>query len=574
MSKVIIRREVAGDLSGLSDLHPLLQRVYAARQITSSDEVDCELKGLLPYKDLLNIDEAAKRLVKAVTTQERILIVGDFDADGATSTALAVSALRSFGAQYVRYLVPNRFAFGYGLTPEIVDVAKDQSPDLLITVDNGISSVAGVARAKELGIDVLITDHHLPGDQIPEASVIVNPNQAGDLFPSKCLAGVGVIFYTMLALRSELKNMGWFEKINRECPNMAQFLDLVALGTVADVVPLDKNNRILVQQGLRRIRAGYTCPGILALLSVADKSRDSISATDLGFAVGPRLNAAGRLEDMSLGISCLLSRDPNSAHRKAKKLDHLNKERRAIETQMKKEAFDVIDQLHLDHQLPIGICLFDETWHQGIIGLVAARVKEKVSRPVIAFAKVSDDVLKGSARSVKGLHIRDVLDNIAKGYPHLLTKFGGHAMAAGLSIHPDSYDEFSTVFSNEVGKMITEADLQDHIETDGELQTDEFTLDVAELLRSAGPWGQNFPEPRFDGIFKLIDQHIVGRRHLKMVLQIPATDIMLEAIAFNMDTDIWPNHNCDSAHVVYRLDINEFNGRRKLQLLVEEIEAL
>jgi single-stranded-DNA-specific exonuclease len=574
MSKVIVRRELAADLSGLADLHPLLQRVYAARQVTSSDEVDCELKGLLPYTDMLNIEAAAKRLAKAVSTQERILIVGDFDADGATSTVLAVSALRSFGAQYVRYLVPNRFAFGYGLTPEIVDVAKDQSPDLLITVDNGISSVAGVERAKELGIDVLITDHHLPGDHVPEGCIIVNPNQKGDLFSSKSLAGVGVIFYAMLALRSELKNMNWFEKINRECPNMAQYLDLVALGTVADVVPLDKNNRILVQQGLRRIRAGYTCAGILALLSVADKSRESISATDLGFAIGPRLNAAGRLEDMSLGISCLLSRDPNSAHRKAKKLDHLNKERRAIETQMKREAFDVIDQLNFDRKLPIGVCLLDETWHQGIIGLVAARVKEKVSRPTIAFAKVSPDTLKGSARSVKGLHIRDVLDNIAKANPHLLTKFGGHAMAAGLSIHPDNYEEFSKVFAEEVGKILSEDDLQDRIETDGELVSDDFTLDIAELLRSAGPWGQNFPEPRFDGIFQLVDQHIVGRRHLKMTLQIPSTDIFIDGIAFNVDADKWPNFNCQQAHVVYRLDINEFNGRRKLQLLVEDLEAL
>ena len=571
MEKIIVRREIPQDYPHLDHLPPLLKRIYSARNIATANELSKELKQLLPFSSLLGMDTATVRLVTALEKQQHILVVGDFDADGATSTALAVSALEAFGAKQVSYLVPNRFEYGYGLTPEIVAVAKQKNPDLLITVDSGISSHAGVRHANALGIDVIITDHHLPGKELPPAGAIVNPNQPGDPFPSKCLAGVGVIFYVMLALRTHLNDTGWFEKQGLACPNMAQFLDLVALGTVSDVVPLDGNNRILVYQGLGRIRSGKTRLGIQALLQVSGRQRNTLCAADLGFAVGPRLNAAGRLDDMTVGIACLLAKDECLALTLAQQLDELNKERRVIEQHMQQEANVVVEKLHLDKQLPHGLCLYYPEWHQGVVGLVASRVKEKVYRPVIAFAKVDEETLKGSARSIAGLHICDVLGRIATKYPELISKFGGHAMAAGLSLRLDQYETFKAIFAAEVSEHVDEEDLQPKLISDGELAVEEFTLETAQLLQEAGPWGQGFPEPLFDGTFKLIGQRIVGQRHLKVILQAPGSDHYLDGIVFNVNMDQWPNYRCDHVYIVYRMDINYYQGRCKLQLLVEEI---
>ncbi|HLD84824.1 MAG TPA: single-stranded-DNA-specific exonuclease RecJ, partial [Coxiellaceae bacterium] len=449
----------------------------------------------------------------------------------------------------------------YGLTPEIVDVAKTKSPDVIITVDNGIASVDGVARANALDIDVIVTDHHLQGTQLPDAFAIVNPNRKDDPFASKALAGVGVIFYVMCALRAALHST----------INMAQFLDLVALGTVADVVPLDKNNRILVHQGLQRIRAGFACAGITALLKVAHREPLKIAAMDLGFSVGPRLNAAGRLDDMSLGIACLLSDNADDAFDKAKQLDALNIERRAIETDMKQQAFHIVDALDLNDALPIGLCLYDESWHQGVVGLVASRVKDKFNRPVIAFAKADEKILKGSARSVKGVHIRDVLDEIATQNPAVLSKFGGHAMAAGLSIAEKDFKLFCDLFSKTVSRYLTKDQLEFVIETDGELQHSDFTLENASIMKAAGPWGQQFPEPLFDGEFEILSQRLVGERHLKMTLKPKTGQFPIEAIAFQVDTDKWPNHRRTHATMAYRLDTNEYQGRSSLQLVVEAL---
>ena len=448
MKKHLIRRSLPSDYAAqLPSLPSLLQRVYAARDVRSMADIDRSLASLLPYKELLDIDKAASRLADAIMHDEKLLVIGDFDADGATSTALAVSALRSFGANNVDFLVPNRFTFGYGLTPEIVDVAKTRSPDVIVTVDNGIASIDGVARANSYGIDVVVTDHHLQGAQLPDAFAIVNPNRKDDLFLSKSLAGVGVIFYVMCATRAALTSRDYFSKNNIQKPNMAELLDLVALGTVADVVPLDKNNRILVYQGLARIRSGNARPGIRALLQIAGRPAEKLSSMDLGFSIGPRLNAAGRLDDMSLGISCLLETHFDLALDYAKQLDQLNYERRAIESDMKQQAFELVDKLDLEKQLPLGVCLYEESWHQGVIGLVASRVKDKLNRPTIAFAKADEHTLKGSARSVNGVHIRDVLDSIATQHPEILSKFGGHAMAAGLTIKLKDFPLFCALFS-------------------------------------------------------------------------------------------------------------------------------
>lgn len=555
----------------LAGLPAILQRIYAARDVQVLADIDRSLTALLPYQDLLDIDQAVSRLAAAIAQDEAILVIGDFDADGATSTALAVSALRAFGAKHVDFLVPNRFTFGYGLTPEIVNVAKTKSPRVIVTVDNGIASIDGVACANAAGIDVVITDHHLQGKTLPQAYAIVNPNRQDDPFPSKSLAGVGVIFYVMLALRAKLVADGFFIKKNIDKPNMADFLDLVALGTVADVVPLDKNNRILVHQGLQRIRANKARPGIGALLQIAGRDPEKLVAMDLGFSIGPRLNAAGRLDDMTLGINCLLETNMSAALVKAKQLDALNIERRAIEMDMKEQAFSIIDKLDLQKQLPIAIALYDENWHQGVIGLVASRVKDKVNRPTIAFAKADDDTLKGSARSVKGVHIRDVLDAIATQHPHLLKKFGGHAMAAGLSIALKDLPEFSRVFAEVVATLVTEEALCHVIETDGELLANEFTLQTAELMREAGPWGQQFPEPLFDGEFEIVSQRLVGEQHLKFTVKHPQNPYPLEAIAFQVDLNLWPNHRCQRIKMAYRLDKNTFQGRSSLQLIADAI---
>ena len=576
MQKKIIRRDVDATKSFVSqNLHPILQRVYAVRGVTTDVELERGLERLLPFHELLNIDKAAARLAEALQKQERILIVGDFDADGATSTALAMRALQAFGALHLDFLVPNRFAFGYGLTPELVQVAvTDYTPALIITVDNGIASHAGVTAAKAAGIAVIVTDHHLPALTLPDADVIVNPNQPDDKFPSKNLAGVGVIFYVMLALRRQLTTLNWFAENAIPEPNMSRFLDLVALGTVADVVPLDHNNRILVFQGLRRIRAGQCVPGISALLELAGRNQQRLVATDLGFVVGPRLNAAGRLDDMALGINCLLCDDAGQSREMASVLNDLNDERRVIEQDMQEQALTILNRMQPEQKaMPVGICLFDEQWHQGVIGILASRIKEKFHRPVIAFAPSTGEEIKGSARSIPGLHIRDALAQIAVQYPTLIDKFGGHAMAAGLTLSRGAFNDFAKAFDEVVTAQLTEAQLHNFLVSDGELAENELTLDVAEVLRNAGPWGQAFPEPVFDGDFQILEQRVVGSRHLKMVLT--KTNFQpIDAIAFNVDLNMWPNHRCERIHAAFRVDVNEFRGRRTVQLIIEQLAAL
>ncbi|MDH5181470.1 MAG: single-stranded-DNA-specific exonuclease RecJ [Gammaproteobacteria bacterium] len=571
----IKRRQISSLSTGLPpELHPVLQRVYAARQVTDAAQLEHNLKHLLPWQQLKDIDRAVALLVQVLRENQRILIIGDFDSDGATSSALAVKALQAFGAQQVDFLVPNRFEYGYGLTPEIVEVALTRQPDLIITVDNGISSLQGVAVAKQHGVRVLITDHHLPADQLPAADAIVNPNQPGDTFPGKSMAGVGVIFYVMMALRAALREQGWFEEQGINEPNLATFLDLVALGTVADVVPLDYNNRILVAQGLARIRAGQCCHGIAALLTVSGRSKEKISTTDIGFCVAPRLNAAGRLDDMSIGISCLLSETVDGAMTLARELDHLNRERREIEQGMREQAFAWLEtQTMAETTLPVALCLYEADWHEGVIGILAARVKDKWHRPVIAFAATDNGMIKGSARSIPGLHIRDALDAVAAHHPGLITKFGGHAMAAGLTIAEKDFPDFRQAFCAEVARHLSEEDLQGQVLSDGELHAAELTLELAENLREGGPWGQGFPEPVFDGVFEIINRRIVGEKHLKLELRPADGRQLMDAIAFNtVDTD-WPA-DVSRVELAYKLDVNEFQGVKRAQLLVEHIEPV
>ncbi len=570
--KKIIRREAVMQDAIEHDLHPLLQRIYAARGVKSVAELDRSLEKLLPYQSMLGIDHAVSLLADTIIQQQSILIVGDFDADGATSTAVAIRALKSFGATQVDFLVPNRFAFGYGLTPELVEVAKKNQPYLIVTVDNGIANHAGVLTAKQAGIKVIVTDHHLPAETLPDADAIVNPNQLGDLFPSKHIAGVGVIFYVMLALRRYLLEKNWFAEKQIPEPNMSRLLDIVALGTVADVVALDHNNRIMVYQGLRRIRAGHCIAGITALLEISQRSPHRLQAADLGFAVAPRLNAAGRLDDMSLGIECLLTDDLTRARDIAQLLNQLNDERRVIEQDMQDQALQILKKIHPETKKNLnGICLFDEEWHQGVIGILAGRIKDRFHRPVIVFALANETELKGSARSIAGVHIRDVLADMATRYPELIHKFGGHAMAAGLTIQRASFDIFSTVFNEIITAKLSEMDLQNALLSDGELHSDELSLEIAEILREAGPWGQSFPEPIFDGTFQILEQRLVGSRHLKMTLS--KNNQLIDAIAFNIDINQWPNYRCEFINVAYRIDINEFRGKRSVQLIIEHLET-
>ena len=566
------------DLSGCDfadQLDPLLQRIYQSRGIDSQASLDRRLNCLPEPQSMTGLDAATQRLVTAAKKQQSVLIVGDFDADGATSSALMVLGLRAMGFQSVDFLVPNRFDYGYGLTPEIVDLAAEKSPDLIITVDNGISSVEGVARANKLAIEVIVTDHHLPGTQLPDAVAIVNPNQQDCDFPSKNLAGVGVAFYLLIALRTELRQQQWFDQQQIAEPNLSQWLDLVALGTVADVVPLDQVNRALVHQGLLRIRSGHSRPGIQALLRIAGKNPARLVATDLGFALGPRLNAAGRLDDISLGIQCLLCDDPQQALHTAQALDELNQDRKSIETGMQQQALAIVEQLGLDDKsMPAALCLFQPDWHQGVVGLLASRIKEKYHRPVVAFARGDNGDLKGSCRSIPGLHIRDTLDAVATQNPGLITKFGGHAMAAGLSLNEDKLSEFEQAFEQQVAQLVTEDDLQARLITDGCLEAQQLSMHTAEMLRDAGPWGQLFPEPCFQGDFRIVQQRIVGERHLKLVLA-PHNqpEIAIDAIWFNIDTARWPNPEAETVHCVYRLDVNEFRGLESLQLMVQHLQA-
>lgn len=573
----------------LADIHPVLSSIYQARGILSSDEMNHELKDLLPFHSLFDIEKAASIIADAITAQQRILIVGDFDADGATSTALAIRALRLFGAHEPCYLVPNRFEYGYGLTPEIVEVAQHMQPQLLITVDNGISSIEGVKAAKNAGIKVVVTDHHLAADELPVADAIVNPNQPACQFQSKAACGCAVIFYVMTAVRIELRKRGWFAQ--RQEPNMAQFLDLLALASVADVVPLDKNNRILIEQGLKRIRAGKAIAGIQALLKVGGKNAANLVASDLGFAIGPRLNAAGRLDDMSTGIECLLTDNMALAQQYAEELNNLNEERKNIEQGMQQQAMNWLQANNLaqfdtqsgnQDDRPWGQCIYDADWHQGVIGILASRIKDKLHRPVIAFANAelaeglpaSEQEIKGSARSIPGLHIRDALDILAKRHPEILTKFGGHAMAAGLSIKLAHYPAFQREFDVICRELMTKDQLDQVIQSDGELGESDFNLNLAGLIKYAGPWGQQFPEPIFDGCFQIINQKIVGTNHLKLTLGILGTQLCVDAIAFNINLDDWPDESCQQIECAYQLDINEFRGAQTVQLLIRHIRKL
>ncbi|WP_339487426.1 single-stranded-DNA-specific exonuclease RecJ [Pseudomonas sp. EL_65y_Pfl2_R95] len=565
-------RPLPDTLPDLGSLPPLLTRLYAARGVQSIAELDKGLARLIPYQQLKGMEAAVDLLVTGLEQRQRMLIVGDFDADGATASTVGVLGLRMLGAAHVDYLVPNRFEYGYGLTPEIVAVALEREPQLLITVDNGISSVEGVAAAKAADLSVLVTDHHLPGPELPAADAIVNPNQPGCEFPSKALAGVGVMFYVLLALRARLRVIGWFTQRGIQEPNLAELLDLVALGSVADVVPLDANNRILVHQGLARIRAGRARPGLRAVLEVAGRQHGRITSTDLGFILGPRLNAAGRLDDMSLGIECLLCEDEALARDMAVALDQLNQDRKSIEQGMQREALAQLKDLPIA-DMPFGLCLFEPDWHQGVIGILASRLKERYHRPTIAFANAGDGVLKGSARSVPGFHIRDALDAVAAKHPGLISKFGGHAMAAGLSLAEANFPAFAEAFDSEVRRQLVEDDLTGRLLSDGILSLEEYNLELARALRNAGPWGQHFPEPLFHGAFQLVQQRLVGDKHLKMVLKTECGGQTLDAIAFNIDRDQWPNPTVRWVELAYKLDVNEYRGNETVQLLVAHLAA-
>ncbi|NMP29987.1 single-stranded-DNA-specific exonuclease RecJ [Thalassotalea sp. M1531] len=577
MDKQVIRRARVDDSHLPAHLHPVVKQIYAARKVSSEKELSLTLSQMADVTSLSGLDAGCQVLYRVLSANEQITIVGDFDADGATSTALMMEALALFGYKNHRFIVPNRFEYGYGLTPEIVDIAHQQGAQLIITVDNGISCFAGIERAKSLGVNVIVTDHHLPGEKLPPADAIINPNQHDCGFPSKALAGVGVAFYFMLAMRKYLRENQWFSNKNIPEPNLAQLLDLVALGTVADVVPLDANNRILVQQGLKRIRAGHTRPGIQALIEVAKREQNKLVASDFGFALGPRINAAGRLDDMAYGINCLLAPDLMAARAMAAELDDLNKARREIEHGMQQEAERVLTSLKFDESnLPFAIALFQKDWHQGVIGIVAGRLKEKYHRPSIVFAAANIDhpsgEIKGSARSIPGLHIRDLLEHIDSQHPEIINKFGGHAMAAGLSIDAENFVMFNQLFQQYAQEWLSEEQLTGTIASDGELPTNLMSIDFAQVLRESGPWGQEFPEPVFDDTFDILQQRIVGEKHLKLVVQ--KNNIAYDAIAFNVNIKQWPNSQAKQAHIAYKLDINEFRGKQNVQLMVEHVKAL
>ena len=572
LNKKIINRDVPDGINLPDSIHPVLKRIYASRNIKSSEDLDYSLGSLISYEELGGIDDAVILLQEMITQKKRILIVADFDADGATSCALAIRGLTAMGAEDVIYVVPNRFEHGYGLSPKIVDVALDHDPDLIVTVDNGISSISGVEHAKKNGIKVLITDHHLPGDKLPSADVIINPQLKEDKFPSKNLAGVGVIFYILLALRAKLKAENWFDEKNIKYPNLANLLDLVALGTISDLVPLDKNNRTMVAHGLKLMRKNKSKVGILAILNQSGRQLSTLTSGDLSFAIAPRLNAAGRLTDMSLGIECLLTDDKENAVEMAKKLNQLNIERRQIQNNMEEQALTEFEKYLQDtsKKMPHGICIYNQNWHQGVVGVLAAKIKEKFNRPVIVFAQECQGILKGSARSITELHIKDVFDEIARLYPELILTFGGHAMAAGLTIEESQFDRFSDVFNKVVNQYISSDSLEDQCLTDGELSGDDFSLPLALAIQNAGPWGQSFPEPIFVGQFKILDKRVVGESHLKLKLQ-SRNNNTLDAIAFNMTDDDWPS-KLEQIISTYRLGINNYRGHSQVQLFIEHIE--
>ena len=565
------REAVNCDANSLPDLHPILRKVYLNRGITRQEQLDRTLKNLPSFQTLAGIDSAVSIIKDTIQANKKILIVADFDADGATSCAVAIRGLSLLGARNVDFVVPDRFKFGYGLTTEIVDVALKLKPDVIITVDNGISSVEGVAYAVEKGCQVVVTDHHLPPKKLPNAQAIVNPQLLHDKFPSKALAGVGVMFYVLLALRTSLKKDGAFE--NQGVPNLESLLDIVALGTVADVVPMDETNRKLVHQGLLRIQVGKCAPGITALLRTAKRDPHHAISSDLGFAIGPRLNAAGRLDNMSLGIQCLLTDNEQEAQNIAEQLDMLNIERRSIENNMKQDAYKILASLKVkeNQQEQWGVSLFGEHWHQGVIGILASRIKEKINRPVIAFAKADNGILKGSARSIVGLHIRDTLNDIASQHPMLLKNFGGHAMAAGVSLEEKDLETFKEVFNQAVKRRLNSQAPENVFLVDGDIPDNDINLNLAKILRQAGPWGQNFPEPLFVGTFNVKNARIVGQRHIKLALTTLSNNRKIEAVYFNAD-------NPDSViglhkiKVVYQLDVNTYMERFSAQLLVRYLE--
>ncbi|ELB2172393.1 single-stranded-DNA-specific exonuclease RecJ [Vibrio parahaemolyticus] len=575
-----IQRRPEPDLSLLPDsIPPILKRIYINRGITDIAQLETSARGLHSYQKLGGIEQAVELLFQAIQEQKRIIVVGDFDADGATSSALSVLALRMLGSNNVDYLVPNRFEDGYGLSPEVVDQALELGAEMIMTVDNGVSSIEGVRYAKENGITVLVTDHHLPGQVLPEVDAMVNPNLDSCAFPSKALAGVGVAFYLMMALCVHMRKHNWFAQQGMQEPKLMELIDLVALGTVADVVPLDENNRILVHQGLQRIRAGKARPGIQALIEVAKHDARRLVASDFGFALGPRINAAGRLDDMSFGVELLMCNNIHAARRMASELDGLNQTRKEIEEGMKQEAMAFCERLQFgeNSELPYGLSLFQRDWHQGVIGILASRIKEKFHRPVIAFADGGEGTIKGSCRSIPGLHMRDALDFIDTQNPGLIIKFGGHAMAAGLTIKEQDFERFSRLFDEVVKKELDEAALKGVILTDGELKPEEFSMHIAEQLRAGGPFGQAFPEPIFDGEFKVLHQKLVGEKHLKLMLE-PLykghpTNVMIDGIAFNVDLRRWPDASVKTVRLAYKLDVNEFRGNQSLQLMIDHIEA-
>nr|WP_239480471.1 single-stranded-DNA-specific exonuclease RecJ [Parashewanella hymeniacidonis] len=571
VSYKIVRRPHVDDSHLPSSLHPLLKQILASRGVMP-EQCQLELKGLLRPNTMKGQLEAAAIIATAIEANKSIFIIGDFDADGATSTSVCMLALRMMGTRKVNYLIPNRFDYGYGLSPEIVDLAQQQGAELLLTVDNGISSISGVERANQLDIPVVVTDHHLPGERLPEAAAIVNPNQYGCQFASKAMAGVGVAFYLMTTIKTELKTRGWFAQKHIPEPNLASLLDIVALGTVADVVPLDANNRILVEAGLKRVRAGQCRPGITALLDIAKRNPQKAVASDFGFAVGPRLNAAGRLDEMSLGVELLLCDNIMKARSMAAELDGLNQDRRELEAGMQHEALKMLKAFSVhEASIPKGLALYQDDWHQGVIGILASRIKDKYHRPVIAFALGENGEIKGSARSIKGVHMRDLLDRINTQVPGLIIKFGGHAMAAGLSIKADAFDVFKQHFETTIDEWITEELLTGEYKTDGELSAKFLEQETADLLKFASPWGQEFEEPCFDGEFTIVQQRLVGEKHLKLVLETTCGRRLVDAIAFNVDLNVWPNTQTQRVSLVYTLDINEFRGNTSLQLMVKQI---
>jgi single-stranded-DNA-specific exonuclease len=574
-----IQRRPDVDISILPDSIPvLLRRLYISRGVSDVAQLEKAAKGLHSYQQLAGIDPAVELLFEAIEQQKRIIVVGDFDADGATSSALSVLALRMLGSRNVDYLVPNRFEDGYGLSPEVVDQAIEIGAEVIMTVDNGVSSISGVQYAKDNNIKVLVTDHHLPGSELPNVDAMVNPNLNECGFPSKALAGVGVAFYLMMALCVYMRKRNWFAEQGMAEPKLMELIDLVALGTVADVVPLDENNRILVHQGLQRIRAGKARPGIQALIEIAKRDARKLVASDFGFALGPRINAAGRLDDMSFGVELLMSDNIHAARRMASELDGLNQTRKDIEEGMKQEALAFCERLQISDKaaLPYGLALFQRDWHQGVIGILASRIKDKFHRPVIAFADGGEGTIKGSCRSIQGLHMRDALDRIDTQNPGLILKFGGHAMAAGLTIMEKDFERFSKLFDEVVREELGDTALKGIILSDGELTPEEFSMHTAEQIRAGGPWGQAFPDPVFDGEFKVLHQKLVGEKHLKLMVEPMhkgfGTNIMLDAIAFNVDLRRWPDASVKTVTLAYKLDINEFRGNQSLQLMVDHIE--